>query len=49
MPRTFKDPFNICVLWRLFPNEGNENAVANSRFWAVLGQLKRECRHERAS
>jgi len=40
MPRTFKDPFNIPVLWRLFPTEGNENAVANSRFWGVLGRVK---------
>jgi predicted permease len=40
MPRTFKDPFNIPVLWRLFPTEGNENAVANSRFWGVIGRVK---------
>ena len=40
MPRTFKDPFNICALWRIFPNEGGENAVANARFWAVTGRLK---------
>jgi len=40
MPRTFKDPFNICALWRIFPNEGGENAVANARFWAVIGRLK---------
>ena len=31
MPRTFKDPFNISSLWRIFPNEGGENAVANAR------------------
>ena len=40
MPRTFKDPFNIPVLWRLFPTESNENMVANSRFWGVLGRVK---------
>src|SRR5262249_39480937 len=40
MPRSFKEPFNIAVLWRLFPNEGGENAVATSRFWGVLGRLK---------
>src|SRR5438270_9363962 len=40
MPRTFKDPFNISSLWRIFPNEGGENAVANARFWSVIGKLK---------
>jgi putative ABC transport system permease protein len=40
MPRAFKDPFGICSLWRIFPNEGGENAVANSRFWAVIARLK---------
>jgi putative ABC transport system permease protein len=40
MPRTFKDPLNIPVLWRLFPTESNENAVATSRFWAVVAKLK---------
>jgi putative ABC transport system permease protein len=40
MPRTFKDPFNVSALWRIFPNEGGENAVANARFWAVIGKLK---------
>jgi putative ABC transport system permease protein len=40
MPRSFKDPFNISSEWRLFPNEGGENAVANSRFWGVIGRLK---------
>jgi predicted permease len=40
MPRTFKDPFGIAVLWRLFPSEGGENAVATSRFWGVIGRLK---------
>ncbi len=40
MPRTFKDPFNICALWRIFPNEGGENTVANARFWAVIARLK---------
>ncbi|MEY2519173.1 MAG: hypothetical protein QOF24_932, partial [Verrucomicrobiota bacterium] len=40
MPRTFKDPFNVSSLWRIFPNEGGENAVANARFWAVIGRLK---------
>ncbi|MFL6530061.1 MAG: ABC transporter permease [Chthoniobacterales bacterium] len=40
MPRTFKDPYNIPVLWRLFPNQGGENAVANARFWGVVGRLK---------
>ncbi|HEX8491039.1 MAG TPA: ABC transporter permease [Chthoniobacterales bacterium] len=42
MPRTFKDPFNVCALWRVFPNEGGENAVANARFWQVMGKLKAE-------
>jgi putative ABC transport system permease protein len=40
MPRTFKDPFNISSLWRIFPNEGGENQVANARFWAAVGRLK---------
>ncbi len=40
MPRTFKDPFNISSLWRIFPNEGGENMVANSRFWSVIARLK---------
>ncbi|MBA2623234.1 MAG: ABC transporter permease [Chthoniobacterales bacterium] len=40
MPRRFKDPFNVSSLWRVFPNEGGENAVANARFWAVLGRIK---------
>jgi putative ABC transport system permease protein len=40
MPRTFKEPFNICSHWRLFPNEGGENMVATSRFWSVIGRLK---------
>lgn len=40
MPRTFKDPFNISSLWRIFPNEGGENMVANARFWAVIARLK---------
>jgi putative ABC transport system permease protein len=40
MPRTFKDPFNIPSLWRVFPNEGGENAVTNSRFWGVIGRIK---------
>ena len=40
MPRSFKDPFNISSEWRLFPNEGGENSVANSRFWGVIGRLK---------
>ncbi len=40
MPRTFKDPFNICALWRIFPNEGGENTVANARFRAVIARLK---------
>ena len=40
MPRTFKDPFGISELWRVFPNEGGENAVANARFWAVIGRMK---------
>jgi putative ABC transport system permease protein len=40
MPRTFKDPFGVAALWRIFPNEGGENAVANARFWAVLAKLK---------
>lgn len=40
MPRTFKDPFNVASLWRVFPNEGGENAVANSRFWSVIARIK---------
>jgi predicted permease len=40
MPRTFKDPFNIASEWRVLPNEGGENFVANSRFWGVIGRLK---------
>jgi putative ABC transport system permease protein len=40
MPRTFKDPFNVSALWRILPNEGGENAVANARFWSVIGKLK---------
>src|SRR4051794_8381562 len=40
MPRTFKDPFSVASLWRIFPNEGGENAVANARFWSVIGKLK---------
>ncbi len=40
MPRTFKDPFNIPELWRVFPNEGGENFVANARFWGVIGRPK---------
>ena len=40
MPRTFKDPFNISQLWRIFPNEGGENMVANARFWSVIARLK---------
>jgi putative ABC transport system permease protein len=40
MPRTFKDPFGVAALWRIFPNEGGENAVANARFWSVLARLK---------
>ncbi len=40
MPRTFKDPFGIAAEWRLFPNEGGENFVANARFWAVIGHMK---------
>lgn len=40
MPRTFKDPFNISSEWRVLPNEGGENFVANARFWGVIGRLK---------
>jgi putative ABC transport system permease protein len=40
MPRTFKDPFSISSLWRIFPNEGGENMVANARFWQVIARLK---------
>jgi predicted permease len=40
MPRTFKDPFNVSQLWRIFPNEGGENMVANARFWSVIARLK---------
>ncbi len=40
MPRTFKDPFNIPSLWRVFPNQGGENFVANARFWAAIARMK---------
>ncbi|MEY2558973.1 MAG: hypothetical protein QOE34_2398 [Verrucomicrobiota bacterium] len=40
MPRTFKDPFNISSEWRVLPNEGGENFVANARFWGVIGLVK---------
>jgi len=40
MPRTFKDPFNVSQLWRILPNEGGENMVANARFWSVIARLK---------
>jgi putative ABC transport system permease protein len=40
MPRTFKDPFNVSSIWRILPNEGGENAVANARFWSAIGKLK---------
>jgi putative ABC transport system permease protein len=40
MPRTFKDPFGVSSLWRILPNEGGENVVANARFWSVIGKLK---------
>jgi putative ABC transport system permease protein len=40
MPRTFKDPFSISSLWRIFPNEGGENMVANARFWSVIARPK---------
>src|SRR2546423_1719548 len=40
MPRTFKDPFQVASLWRIFPNEGGENMVANARFWAVIAKVK---------
>src|ERR1043166_9721179 len=40
MPRAFKDPFGVASHWRIFPNEGGENAVANARFWAVIARLK---------
>src|SRR5256714_11019502 len=40
MPRTFKDPFQVASLWRIFPNEGGENVVQNARFWSVIGRLK---------
>jgi putative ABC transport system permease protein len=40
MPRTFKDPFNVASLWRVFPNQGGENDVANARFWGVIGRTK---------
>ena len=42
MPRTFKDPFNISSLWRVLPNEDPENFVATSRFWNVIGRVKKE-------
>ena len=40
MPKTFKDPFALSMLWRLFPGDGVESAVANSRFWGVIGRPK---------
>lgn len=40
MPRNFKEPFNNAELWRPFPNEGGENAIANSRYWGVIGRLQ---------
>ncbi|HEX4631685.1 MAG TPA: ABC transporter permease [Chthoniobacterales bacterium] len=40
MPRTFKDPFNVPQIWRVFPNEGGENFVANARFWGVFARVK---------
>jgi putative ABC transport system permease protein len=40
MPRGFKDPFNVPEIWRVFPNEGGENFVANARFWGVIGRIK---------
>ena len=40
MPRSFKDPFNNAELWRALPNAGGENAVANTRFWGVLGLVR---------
>jgi predicted permease len=40
MPRTFKDPFGAASLWRIFPNEGGENIVANARFWSVFAKVK---------
>ena len=40
MPRTFKDPFNIPSIWRVFPTEGGENSLANARAWGVIGRTK---------
>jgi predicted permease len=40
MPRSFKDPPNIGVAWRVFPNEGGENFAATARFWNVIGRVK---------
>jgi putative ABC transport system permease protein len=40
MGRTFKDPFQVASLWRIFPNEGGENMVANARFWTVVAKVK---------
>ena len=40
MPKTFKDPANVAMAWRVFPNEGGENVVNNGRFWSVIGRLK---------
>ena len=40
MPRDFKEPFNNAELWRPFPNQGGENAIANSRYWGVIGRLQ---------
>src|SRR3954462_13385305 len=42
MPRTFKDPFGVASLWRIFPNEGGENMIANARFWSVFAKVKPE-------
>ena len=40
MPHSFKEPFDNAELWRPFPNQGGENAVANSHFWGVIGRVK---------
>src|ERR1051326_3359109 len=40
MPRTFKDPFGVASLWRIFPNEGGENAAGKAGFWWGIGKMK---------
>jgi hypothetical protein len=40
MPRGFKEPFSVAACWRVFPNEGGENAASTARFWSVLARVK---------